>query len=261
MKRRLNTIFFCICFIAAVIAETYCFISLNGDFISVTGIGIVVLITGYLLLDSLRSNMTKGIHDIRFYIDHMYLEETKNWNARMDTLFDIQKATYAATKKSTAELNEKFDLIINSLEKLEESNIEAMQRITKLQKMSLDGQKNGLNLSVNYEKENTSQILQLLEGNHTAQTELIQQILSQIKTNPGRIEVNKGLDISSNNNTEINKVEDKSDMTQVDPNMGEGLPTAQKEAEEKPTVIPLYDDPNKNLTADEISALFASYGQ
>lgn len=232
MNKRMNTVFFGICFLAAILTETY-FIQLqNGDILSVAGIGAVVLLTGYLLLGSIRDLWIKNSEKMKFVLDKIYQEETQKWDERYTELLNMQKATYTATKKNTAMLQEQLDNISSRLEAFEKSSEKASLKMTELQKKSLEGQKNALNLEINYNKENTKQLIKVLREESS-------------RINP----------------KELNLIQDNS----IQENSSMELPIKGNEEEislpEAPAVVPLYDDPNKALTPDEIAGLFASFGK
>jgi hypothetical protein len=314
MKKRMNIIFFSICFLAALLAETYCIQVLEGDIFSVVGIGIVVLITGYLFMDSARSLLIRSSEKSKSYVDHMYMEETEKWNERFTEFVNLQKATYTATKKNTAMIAEQFEEILLRMEILEVNNSKALQKITELQMKSLEGQKNALNLEINYSKENTKQLINVLreEGNHSELKEQLTLIASYLETNNELLKTrmnnienksdngfDSGIDIKmesgyAQNNfinqsfTEdfydeldtVDHIEDADDIQEEEQEYENASETSwsfeeepesealNSEIEEEepveeiiPTITPLYDDPNKALTADEIAALFASFGK
>jgi hypothetical protein len=109
--------------------------------------------------------------------------------------------------------------------------------MTELQKKSLEGQKNALNLEINYNKENTKQLIKVLREESS-------------RINPKELNLLQESSILKNSILE---------------NSGIELPMQGKEEEitlpEAPAVVPLYDDPNKALTPDEIASLFASFGK
>lgn len=183
MKRKLNVIFFSICFLAAIMAEAYSLQVLEGDLLSVAGMGMVVLIMGYLLLDSIRSVIIKFRNDAKFIFDHTYREETDIRNNRYTELSNLQKATYTAMKKNTVVLSEQLEDVLLRLEKLENSYTKEIIKIGELHKKTLEGQKNALNLEINYSKENTKQLIQVLreEVSNTEQKELLLRILEALE--------------------------------------------------------------------------------
>lgn len=362
MKKRINIIFFSICFIAALIAEAYCILVLDGDLFSVVGIGAVVLITSYLLLDSIQSKLVQSRDNARRYLDLIYSEESQKWNERYTELLNMHKATYTATKKSSAMLSEQFQEVLVRMETLETNNAKSIQKLIDLQRKALEGQKNALNLEINYGKENTKQLIKVLreEGSRFEQKEELLKILSYLEENNMLLKqhIEKlGRSYSSGDLLQESRQRTKQDqnnlvngeetfedsfyetlntLDQIDmdmpkednvlepswrledlvpdrsealdrtegtidedyskvsedyilPEMAEEQETPamdfnsteiESEAmnqfevmdgpveEEKeiaatvtPAVVPLYDDPNKALTADEIAALFASFGQ
>jgi len=219
MNKRMNTIFFGICFLATLLAEIYCIQNLSGDIFSIVGMGTVVLLTGYLLLSSIRDLWIKDREKTKLILDKLSQEETQKWNERYNELINMQKATYTATKKNTAMLQEQLDNLHLRLEAFEKKNEKATLKMTELQKKSLEGQKNALNLEINYNKENTKQLIKVLRE----ERELVNH--------------------------------------KEQPNLLQASPVQEIVKLEEPVVIPLYDDPNKALTADEIAGLFASFSK
>ncbi len=183
MKKRLNTVFFSLCFLGSVMAEAY-FIQAGADnLFSVIALGVVVLITGYLCLDSIRSKLSEGGKEIRNYIDQMYHEETQRWNERFSEIQNLQKATYTATKKNTVTLSEQLEELIDRMEALEGNNTKTLQKLLELQKKSLEGQKNALSLQINYNKENTKQLIKSITetGNQAETIELMNKLMHQLE--------------------------------------------------------------------------------
>lgn len=277
MKKRLNIVFFSICFLAALLAEAYCIHILDGDLLSVGGIGIVVLISGYLLLDSIREQWVKSREKAKFVLEKIHQEETEKWNERYNELSNLQKATYTATKKNTAMLQEKFDEILIKMDSLEKIYEKSAQKITELQKKSMEGQKNALNLEINYNKENTKQIIKVLreQGKKLDQEEQLSLISNQLEKNNAYLQENIGKiqyeysneGTSSESGTDSDTFEfntfedeDKSDLETVW-NTSNDQELEENNQQEKPTIVPLYDDPNKALTPDEIASLFTNFGK
>lgn len=336
MKKRLTIGFFSICFLAAVITEAYFIQAESGNLFSVAGIGLVVLITGYLLFDSIRSKLVQSTKDMRFYLDQYLREETYKWDERFTEANNLWKATYTATKKNSAALSGQLEGVLQRIDRLEDNTTRALQTVAELQKKSLEGQKNALNYEINHNKENTRQIIKALHeaGDHTASDELWSKLLSSMEKNNELLETQvstlnqmlenrtfertpdlkvsspqefredfyEELDSSDQINEEdtfkgiedwdlgtitgMDTVEENTWSTGEEENtpdispdlIDEAVPEAMdlnfvedllpsKEAvsepttEEQSTITPLYDDPNKKLSADEIAALFASFGQ
>jgi hypothetical protein len=185
MKKKTNIMFFGICFMIAVILEAYCMQVLKGDLFSVIGIGVVVLITGYLLMDSISTKLFNENQKIMFYIEHSLSDEADKWNERYSSQINIQKATYAATKKNNVMAAEQFESILLRLENLEKSHEKAFQKMMELQKKSLEGQKKALNIEVNYSRDNTVQIVELLktQGEKLDKQEQLSIILDWMEKN------------------------------------------------------------------------------
>ncbi len=362
MKKRLSIVFFSLCFLGSIIAEAYFIQEGAGNLFSIVALGAVVLITGYLLLDSIRSKLSERSKEIRNYIDQMYIEETGRWNERFTEVQNLQKATYTATKKNTATLSNKLDELVNRIDSLDVSNTKGLQRLTDLQMKVLEGQKKALTLEINYNKENTRQLMKAIGeiGNQTEvgeQKEVVEQLgriaerienstqvlvqelqnLSTALQAPSvsnqysegswnmnaepRIEnltetgwdveaevvvlqdpiddwtlatVPDSFDAITDNaeestdetaesgtnwnsiDTELNKLIESWDEEPADektpdilpsekgviiPEVMEALDKQDTDETQKQEIKPLYEDQNKALSADEIAALFASFGQ
>ncbi|HCM12182.1 MAG TPA: hypothetical protein DHW85_03255, partial [Lachnospiraceae bacterium] len=150
MSKKLNMIFFGLCLLTAIILEVYCIHITNGDLFTFVGIGVVVIITGYLFFDSLRSRWNESLHNIKNELENMHREEMESVKCSLSQLYDLQKATYAATKKNTKFLQEEIKDILENLDTLQKEHGKAIEEIVKLQKKSMEGQKNALNLNLNY---------------------------------------------------------------------------------------------------------------
>jgi uncharacterized protein (DUF3084 family) len=223
MSKKLNMIFFGLCLLTAIILEVYCIHITNGDLFTFVGIGVVVIITGYLFFDSLRSRWNESLHNIKNELENMHREEMESVKCSLSQLYDLQKATYAATKKNTKFLQEEIKDILENLDTLQKEHGKAIEEIVKLQKKSMEGQKNALNLNLNYSKENTRQLMDLFQVESTRlgqEQERLFVSLSQLK----------------DQNAKLPKAEAKE-------------------------IKPIYEDPNKNLTNEEISSLFDAYGK
>lgn len=234
MSKKLNSVFFGLCFIASLVLEIYCIHVLNGDLFTTIGIGIVVLITGYLLLDSIRSQWNESIHTMQNELETRYQEVNDKLATSLSQMYDLQKGTYVATKKNTLAIQEEIIDILENLDFMVKEQQKVLEEMIQLQKKSMEGQKNALNLELNYNKENTKQLIDLFKE-ESASLERKQESLFEL-------------------------------VYQLEDNIASVLKEAKTEAEnvdnmnEKPVVKPLYDDPNKNLTPEEISSLFAAYG-
>lgn len=250
MKKWMNTIFFGSCFIVAVILEAYGMVVWNGNLFSVIALGVVVLITGYLFMDSIRSRLKQGSEDAKFYFDRILNEEFEKRNEKHTEIVNLQKAAYTATKKNTVLLNEQFTEVLTRLEAIEEKNSRMLRQIIELQKASLEGQKNALNMEISYSKDNTRKIIEAIKEHNPDQSLSNQQSVI-LSTYNG---------LSDNVASEQEeKAPDTGWPLEDGPEPEADNSIDRLEASEK-KVIPLYDDPNKNLSADEIAKLFASFG-
>lgn len=275
MKKRLNTVFFSLCFLAALIAEAYCIIALEGELISVIGIGIVVLITGYLLLDTIRGQWKQSSEKVKFYLEQVYREESEKWNERYSELLNLEKASYAAAKKRDLRMDEKYEELLLRLNTLENNTTAAMNKITELQKKLMEGQKNALNLEVNYNKENTKLLVNALreEISKLNREEQLSQILSVLQQGGTEYRRNgieeKEFSEMKLGDAFITEPEEVITNSFAEDTLME-MPLTEEGADydaEMPQetadsgIAPLYDDPNKALTPEEIASLFASFGK
>jgi hypothetical protein len=344
MKKILNSSFFGVCFLAALLAEAY-FIRIDTEnLFSVVGIGMVTLITGYLLIDSIKSGLDKRINDAKLYMDQIYREETERSSERYTNESDLHKATYTAMKKNTVQMSQHANEVMDRLETLEHNMEKALSTITELQKKAMEGQRKALNYEINYNKENTNQLITALreENNRGDMDELLMKLLTGVERNNELMEkqlncfknisfeaistepdkksdqsedvveidwndiaeqesedftstewdsdviepiienlTETGWDVDAEvmleNNTDGWEVSEKSNdnapeaatATAAEPEPEavqvtddrNSSPEGQKSEPSQMTVTPLYSDPNKNLTANEIAALFESFGQ
>ena len=196
MKKKLNTVFFSLFFLCSAVAEAYFIRTSSGDYVSVIGIGIVLLISGYLLMDSIRSKLAEQGKGIKSYVDRMYQEETQRRTEQITELINLQKATYMATKKNTSAITDQLaqlEELLERVEGLERDNGKALEGLELLQKKSLEGQRNALNLEINYNKENTKQLMRVLRevGAQEETRELLYRIAERIEK--GTVELRKEL--------------------------------------------------------------------
>ena len=293
MKKLINTIFLGSCLLASLLIEIYSLLVWKGDIFSSVVLGAVVLIIGYLFMDSIRSSLDQKTKNMRFYIDQILNGETEKWTAKHTELFNLQKASYTATKKSAELLNNRYNDVLLRIENLEKSNAFAMEQLIKLQKASLEGQKKALNLQINYSKDNTKKLIECLQGDETMK-ELADMILKmsaimeinnellkeQIGYNSDNETRNTGENLAEDYLTETpdlydlqRAIEDEEEAMTPEADADNAVEMEQEQEQEQETIeaepaknmnqeiVPLYDDPNKSLSADEIANLFASYGQ
>lgn len=266
MKKKLNVIFFGICLMASILLEGYCFIVLDGEPVSTIGIGIIVLIMSYLLLDSIREQIILGSRNARVILEQIYYEDSEKWNERCMEVINLQKATYTATKKNTVMLEDKLDRIITAQEQLNQETLSTLQYIANLQEKFLEGQKNALNIEVNYNNKNTKLLLETFQeeirrlDNKDQLAVLInlfeQKQVEGLKTRDKRTE--DTIETEEMIEAEITKDSEEFIKTE-DPIVTED--TVETEENVLVEIPKLYEDPNKALTADEIAALFSTYGK
>lgn len=210
MKRKASMILFGLSFLVAILGEAYLLNMPTPHLFSIIGIGIVVILTGYLFLESICEYITSINKEKELLWEETLRLDSEKWDSRYTELLNIQKATYTALKKSDARTQEQLKLLSDEL-----------NQIIQLQKKAIDGQMKALNISVNYSKKHTREIIDNLKE-------------EDVYNNT-----------ESESNIEANQTADK-DMV------------AEKAARE---IKPLYDDPNAALSADEIAQLFESHGR
>lgn len=235
MLKKINSIFFGLFFLIALNLEIYVINKYDGDLFTTIGIGVVVLITGYIFMDTVRSQVQESINNIRLELEKSQKEELNFIKKELKQVLDLQKASYTATKKNSFILEDEIKLLLNNIDTKSQEHKSYLTSIENLQKKSMEGQKNALNLELNHNKESTKQLIEVFKDENSKleqQQEELKNILARLEEkNPS------GTDDSKNNNQQL--AEDSNE----------------KEIE------PLYDDPNKALTADEISSLFEAYGK
>lgn len=144
---------------AAMMLETYCFLELRDDIISVICGGCVVLISGYLFLDTIRVDILKQRED--YY--QKSLENEERMNKELVEMVKFQKATYITSKKSIS--------------------TEAMS------KDMLEGQMKAVKVMMKYSKEHSDAII---SNSHQDTTQLMKAIMLELA------ELNSGLKDDNN---------------------------------------------------------------
>lgn len=140
--KKINWIFCSLFFVASILVFGYGLFEFRNDYISIIGVGFVVLISGYLCLDSLRSEFIDKADINKTDVDNtMYKEFTEHFEKHLNELGDIHKAIYVAIKKNTSEMSNRIDNIQDDINKL----IEHQDSLT--------------NTVIKYNKENARQIV------------------------------------------------------------------------------------------------------
>lgn len=209
MKKKLNITFFGICFMAALMGEAYCIEVLKGDLFSTVGIGIVVLITGYLFIDTIISTIRQNTEDIKFYADRTIREEDDKWNERFTEIINLQKATYTATKKNTIMLTQQMKDLESLLDNMESNYNKGLQRVIELQKLAMEGQKNALKMEIHYNRDNAKQVINTIHNNDY-KSELNNQfskIINLMESNNKLMETNIRSIVDAHKNQSLGGVE------------------------------------------------------
>lgn len=228
MKRKNSVILFGLSFLIALLGEVYLLNMDRIDIFSVVGIGLVVILTGYLWMDSIFGLISSKNQKRKLLWEESLREFEEKKNSRYTELLNLQKATYAALKKSNLSLQEEID------------------QVKQLQQKAMDGQTKALNISVNYSREHTKELIDAIkaESNNINYEDQLSLILSLLE--------NQNQKQSDSTNT-YNEVDARDTLNDKDNELNE-------ENEAELEIKPLYDDPNAALTADEIAQLFNNYG-
>ncbi len=195
MKIKLNGVFFGCFFLMAFLAEIYFLLRPEADLFTIGSLGIVVLISLYLLIDSIRNQWRQSKEKTLFYLENMYREEVERGNVRYTEQMNLQKASYTAGKKNAANLEDKLEELMLRLQAMEKSNTEALRKVEELQKRLMEGQKNALNIEVNYQKDNTKTLIAAIreeaERLHSEdKLDLILEAIKELKELP--LQVDRG---------------------------------------------------------------------
>lgn len=160
-KNKISIALFGISFLIAAMGEAYLLNLPDSDIFSIVGIGIVVILTGYLWFDSIWEHISCKIKEMQSMLEESNRQEAEKWEQKYIESLNIQKATYAALKKSIIKFEKELD------------------QISRLQKKILEGQLNNLKADdvneVNTKSDNKNKaepdIIPLYDDPNTALTE------------------------------------------------------------------------------------------
>ncbi len=287
MKTKKHIIAMGSCFIITLLLQMYSIGLVEVGPVVPIGLGMVTVLLGYLFMDAIRKQIEQIQKDDKFYLDQMIGNESEKWLERYTELLNMQKASYTATKKNGEYQAKQFSELLLRLEGLEKKQAASLYKVVELQKRSLEGQKKALNLEVNHGRENTRRIMGLLKEAQQASSEipfdkllslqegsqeLIKEQLKQLEEIKSQLEAAKELSgdfyakagavdsIGLPDGEEEKENAPEADWLLEEPGL-EAVDSDGKAVSKPAEVIPLYSDPNKALTTDEIASLFASFGQ
>lgn len=120
MKEKTNIFLFGLCFLISLLGEIYLLNASNPHAFSIIGIGIVVVLTGYLWIDSIWEYVSNIINKNKLMYEDLIKQENEKWEARYTELLKIQKATYVAVKKSDLKLHEEIKNLSDRIASLED---------------------------------------------------------------------------------------------------------------------------------------------
>lgn len=152
MKRKTSIILYGISFLAAILVEAYFLNASQLHMFSIIGIGIVVILTGYLFFDSIWEHISSNNKRKELLWEETQRQEAEKWDSRYTELLNIQKASYAAIKKSQVRQEEDIRELSDRL-----------TQIIELQNKTMEGQMKALNISVNYSKEHTERLIEAIK--------------------------------------------------------------------------------------------------
>lgn len=121
MKRKIIASLFGTSFAASFFGEIYLLNAEKPHWFSVIGIGIVVILTGYLFFDTIGEYILKELNSremLREKEAQMYAEKLDEMCSELN---NIQKATYAAIKKSDSRLQEEMNRLSEKLSQVIET--------------------------------------------------------------------------------------------------------------------------------------------
>ncbi|HHV09242.1 MAG TPA: hypothetical protein GXX75_03045 [Clostridiales bacterium] len=287
MKTKKNIIAVGSCFIITLLLQIYSIGLVDVGPAVPIGLGMVTVLLGYFFMDEVRKQIEQARKDDRFYFDQMIGHEAEKSLERYTELLNIQKASYTATKKNGEYQANQFNELLLRLEALEKKQAASLYKVVELQKRALEGQKKALNLEINYGKENAKRIMELLRETkqdspevpfdkllslQEGSQELIREQLKLLEEIKSQLEVSKELagdfygkleavdPISLPDGEEAKENAPEADWLLEEPEL-RAVDAEEDAVSGSPEVVPLYSDPNKALTTDEIARLFASFGQ
>ncbi|NLK04350.1 MAG: multidrug resistance efflux transporter family protein [Clostridiales bacterium] len=120
MKEKTIILLFGLCFLISLLGEIYLLNASNPHAFSIIGIGIVVVLTGYLWIDSIWEYVSNIINKNKLMYEDLIKQENEKWEARYTELLKIQKATYVAVKKSDLKLQEEIKNLSDRIASLED---------------------------------------------------------------------------------------------------------------------------------------------
>lgn len=282
-------------FIASVLTELYCLLQFRDDYIVVIGIGAVVLIATYLLMDSFCSEYglngkgrTKDKEEQEDAIEELRNKKgLKQLLERVEEIGKIQKALYVSNKKIEESLTKEIQQLSNNMVKVGKLVTKYNQQDTKALFQLEKDTKEDINNQL-------EQLIDLLNTiNHLFSSGAISSFSAPTADEEIIIKQNNESEIELNNlDQELEKVQEIDNMVnkmteepkeelKTEPEMElkeeellpediEGLFAAagiesdseEKETKEEPSVsFNLGDDPNKPMTPEEIAAFISSMNQ
>lgn len=155
MKNKNSSMIFGIGFLIVILGEAYLLNMTQPHLLSIIGIGVLVVVTGYLFFDAIWEYFTSESRMKELLRQEEVRQESEKMDSRYTELINIQKATYTALKKSDIKRQEEMNELSASLAE----NIQ-------LQKKIIEGQKKALSISIKYSKEHTKELIETIEKSY-----------------------------------------------------------------------------------------------
>lgn len=122
-KNKLSIMLYGLSFLIALLGEIYLMNVPKQDLFSIIGIGIVVILTGYLLFDTVWEHIThRNQNTMQLWIEQR-IQESEKQDLIHKEMLNIQKATYVALKKGIKNTDEELEHIIKLMDELKDNNL------------------------------------------------------------------------------------------------------------------------------------------
>ena len=280
MKKGNGVIYFALLFVASVLAELYCMIQFRNDYITVIGVGVIVLIAAYLVMDGIKglwSNYVNERDDMQRAIQNEALEQlderVQHSEKYMKALYVVVKKLLPAMEEEQNQIAELKGQLVSELSKsqtaaaklvakcnrddnrrLEEIGKETQEAVSIINQNSVETRKEVSDGFVGVqnclvELRDVMAELEQVMGTFERKQETVSVAEA---AEPEVAEEPKGLEVAE-------KLELEEELeTAEEPEVAEE-PEAAEELEAEPAA-PEAIDPNKPMSPEEIAALFATAG-
>ncbi len=144
----------------------YVLVELRSSLLAVIGGAAVLLITSYLLIDSILEN----------YIGHGSSEETIELIDRLGNLENVEKAIYTATKRNGSDTKDKLAELNSAVthNPASANTLAALQSLHEAVHLLRQDQQSGVKMIIKYNKENAKQLAELMNAGNDGIKESIE---------------------------------------------------------------------------------------